>query len=74
MATKPSKLIEFPKKDIITQKELEPICLIETQLDLVLGELYQRREAGATIEDGPLTLRMRHRPARAIVADRHQAG
>ena len=59
-------VIEFPKKDVISQEELRPIFAAEGQVDVMLEVVYKRREAGATVEPGPLKLNMRRRPIRAV--------
>ena len=59
-------VIEFPKKDVISQEELRPIFAAEGQVDVMLEVVYKRHEAGAIIEHGPLKLNMRRRPIRAV--------
>lgn len=50
----------------ITQQELEVVQALEDQLDTLLGGLCERWLSAARLEVRPLSLRMRHRPPRAI--------
>lgn len=59
-------IIDFPKRDVITQAELAVIAAIERNFDRILELLYRRFRAGACIEPGPLTLNMRRRPIPAV--------
>lgn len=67
-------VIEFPKRDVISQEELKPVCAVEAQLDEMLEILYQRLVAGAAVETGALTLNMRRRPIRAVQEDERRVG
>lgn len=69
------RLIHFTLPKPITQKELQTAAALEDRLDRILGDLYQRWLAGARLEPGPMALRMRHRPERAISSmPREKAG
>ena len=67
-------VIEFPKRDIISQEELTPVCAVEAQLDEILEILYKRLAAGASIEPGALTVNMRRRPIRAVEEKERRVG
>jgi hypothetical protein len=67
-------LIEFPKKDVISQEELKPVSTVEGHLDEMLEVLYQRLAAGARIEPGALTVNMRRRPIRAVEEKERRVG
>ena len=67
-------VIEFPKRDVISQEELKPVCAVEGQLDEMLEVLYRRFAAGARIEPGTLTLNMRRRPIRAVDEKERRVG
>ncbi len=67
-------VIEFPKRDVISQEELAPVCAVEAQLDEILEILYRRIAAGAAIEPGALTVNMRRRPIRAVEEKERRVG
>jgi hypothetical protein len=67
-------IIEFPKRDIITQADLEAIFAVEANFDVMLELAYRRIAAGATIEPGALTMNMRNRPFRAVAEQERRAG
>lgn len=67
-------IIEFPKRDIITQADLEAIFAVEANFDVMLELVYRRIAAGAIIEPGALTMNMRNRPIRAVAEKERRAG
>jgi hypothetical protein len=67
-------IIEFPRKDVISQEEMKPVCAVECHLDEMLEIIYQRLAAGAVIEPGTLTVNMRRRPIRAVSERGRRAG
>lgn len=67
-------VIGFPKRDIIGQEELAPVCAVEAQLDEILEILYKCLAAGASIEPGAFTGDMRRQPIQAVEENECRVG